>query len=166
MRFRLLFWCLFIPLLASSQERGLRIGQSIVKDDINVVVPSYLHLIPYFDEESGLFGLVRNNSRLTVALLPAYEDFYNAPFLLLSVKKNGKWGALDLGERYLPGKEYESGYPPIIPCIYDEVFVLDDYRARVTKDGKTEIIDIRDGHITMTEFFSPERSAQPRNSHR
>ena len=164
MKYRLLFLCLIIPLLASGQDGKYKIGESILQDDVRVVIPSYLHLIPFRDENTGLIGLVRNGSRLLVTLLPTYEDCYNAHCLLMAVQKNGKWGALDLGERYLPGEEYERGYPPIIPCIYDEVFVLDDYRARVTKDGKTEIIDIREGHMTMSEYFSPERDAERRRN--
>jgi len=156
---------ILFPLLVFGQEQKARTWKrfdSILKEKVRFISPwSKFLYIPFMDDETGLIGFVRTESSLKVRVLPTYEDLYNnKEYLLVAVKKDGKWGAIDLGDRWW-SEEYHAP-DPIIPCIYDEVWILDDTHARVIKDGKSKVIDVSSGLLTSSEFFSPAEEAKRR----
>lgn len=161
----LLMCFILFPLLVFGQEQKARTWKrfdSILKEKVRFISPwSKFLYIPFMDDETGLIGFVRTESSLKVRVLPTYEDLYNnKEYLLIAVKKDGKWGAIDLGDRWW-SEEYHAP-EPIIPCIYDEVWILDDTHARVIKDGKSKVIDVSSGLLTRSEFFSPAEEAKRR----
>ena len=93
-------------------------GQSILNDRIRVfAIPAEMRYIPFKDEYVGRYGFVRNISNLGVIVPPTYEDIYNSTYMLVPVKKNGKWGVIDIGARYVNYSLCE----PIIPCRYSKI---------------------------------------------
>lgn len=100
-------------------------------------------LLPFYDLDTHKIGFLRNSSNLNVAIPPLYEDCFYDDYLLMPVKKDGKWGAMDLGARF-----YRKGYSfrdPIVPCIYDNVEVIDDLHVKAYQNGKASIIDVSEG---------------------
>lgn len=94
-------------------------------------------IVAFMDKETMKIGFLRNQSDLTVAVPPTYDSALNTDYLLYPVKKDGKWGVMDLGCRF-----WHKGYTfrdPIIPCEYNNVEVINDFV--VVCDGKK--IDIR-----------------------
>jgi len=157
--------CILLPLLAAGQEKKVRTWErfdSILQEGVRFITPwnDYIYL-PFADEDTGLTGFVRAGGSLGVRVPPVYQDLYNnQEFLLVAVKKDGKWGAVDLGDRWW-SEEYHAP-DPIVPCIYDEVWLIDDTYARVIKDGRSRVIDVGSGLLTRREFFSPAEQAKRR----
>lgn len=155
----ILLCCLMLPLLASGQEKKWKRFDSILLGDVRFICPGRFIYYPFMDDDTGLIGFVRANSNLPVSVVPTYEDLYNnQEYLLIAVKKDGKWGAVDLADRWW-GEDYHAP-DPIIPCIYDEVWIVDDTHAKVILNGRSEIIDVSAGRLTVREFFSPEEEAR------
>ena len=155
----LVLTCLLLPLLAWGQEREWKWNDSILRGGVRFISPGRFIFYPFMDDDTGLIGFVRANSNLPVRVLPVYEDLYNnQEYLLVAVKRDGKWGAVDLGDRWW-GEDYHAP-DPIIPCIYDEVWIVDDTHARVVRNGRSEVIDVSEGRLTVREFFSPEEEAR------
>jgi len=150
----LLFICVLFPLVTFGQDKKWTKGESIVKEHIWFISPGGFTFYPFMDEESGLIGFVRANSNLPVQVPPTYEDLYNnGEFLLVAVKKGGKWGAVDLADRWFTDDYHAPD--PIIPCIYDEVRIIDNSHARVVKNGKSMVVDVSEGKYTYREYYNP-----------
>ena len=155
----LLLCLIVLPLLASGQEKKWKRFESILRENVRFISPGRFIYYPFMDDDTGLIGFVRANSNLPVSVAPTYEDMYNnQEYLLVAVKKDGKWGAVDLADRWW-GEDYHAP-DPIIPCIYDEVWIVDDTHAKVIMNGRTGVIDVSAGRLTVREFFSPEEEAR------
>lgn len=139
----LLIVCLILPLLLFAQNNKWKMGTRLIDSRVMFISPGVVHLYPFMDRETNMIGFARASSSLFVVIPPVYEDAFNAHQLLFPVKKDGKWGAMDLGERYF--YEGHDSFDPIIPCIFDEVEIIDEYHAKVTRNEKSEVIDVRDG---------------------
>lgn len=111
--------------------------QTVVKQEYKVITAAGPTIYPFMTE-SGKFGFVRG-MRLAIAMEPIYDDLYISNGVgIVGVQYQGKWGAVDtnLYDTYITEQ-------PIVKCEYDSVVPLDDYRVRVKKGGREEIIDIR-----------------------
>lgn len=117
-------------------------GESVLKGNIAVYgIPAERRIIPFRDLTTSKIGFLRNNSDLNVIQEPYYDGIYNDVYLLVAVKKDGKWGVVDLGGRfYIPKGARERMVTPLIPCVYDEVKVLSN--RKVQCDG--HVIDVYD----------------------
>lgn len=127
----------------SSYVTNYHVNESVLKKDITVLPqPGGQRLIAFSDNETGLIGFLSNNSRLTVRVEPMYEDTYNNGYLLIGVKKDGKWGIFDLGQRFATLKDIRE---PLLECKYRRVEIIDNFT--VVCDGRKW--DVRD----MYEMF-------------
>ena len=117
-------------------------GESVLKGNIAVYgIPAERRFIPFRDKVTNKIGFLRNNSDLNVAQEPYYDDIYNDVYLLVAIKKDGKWGVVDLGGRfYIPKGAREGIVTPLIPCSYNKVEVLSNRKVKC--DGYT--IDVYD----------------------
>ena len=127
----------------SSYVTNYHVNESVLKKDVTVLPqPGGQRLIAFSDNETGLIGFLSNNSRLTVRVEPMYEDTYNNGYLLIGVKKGGKWGIYDLGLRFATLKDISE---PLLECKYRRVEIIDNFT--VVCDGRKW--DVRD----MYEMF-------------
>lgn len=115
--------CVLLALIFAQASRyaGLMRGDSALPSNVSVVsLTDGIRFIAFCDEETGKIGLLYNNSKLLVKELPTYEDSYYNGYKLLAVKKDGKWGVIDLGGRYNFGKDLGK---PIIDCKYNSISI-------------------------------------------
>ena len=130
--------------VASAQSDKWQQGISVLKPGVAVLVPTHgYRFIPFADTDTGKIGFLSSASNLSVAIPPTYEDIFFGHYMLMPVKKNGKWGCMDLGARFI--REGYSLKDPIIPCIYDLVEVIDNDRVRVYQNGTSHIVDVSKG---------------------
>lgn len=95
-------------------------GKSVLNEGISVYgIPSEMRYIPFKDSSSGMYGFLRNISNLGVKIPPMYEDVCITAYMLVPVKKDGRWGVIDIGARYI---DYSS-CNPIIPCSYSQITI-------------------------------------------
>ena len=140
----IILFFLSVSIFATAQSGNWNDGVSVLKPGVRVMTcANGYRLLPFLDLESHKIGFLRNSTNLNVAIPPLYEDGFYDVYLLMPVKKDGKWGAMDLGARF-----YRKGYgfrDPIVPCIYDKVEVIDDLHLRVYKGDTSRVIDVSDG---------------------
>ena len=127
----------------SSYVTEYHVNESVLKKDITVLPqPGGQKLIAFSDNETGLIGFLSNNSRLTVRIEPMFEDTYNNGYLLIGVKKDGKWGIFDLGQRFATLKDIRE---PLLECKYKRIEIIDNFT--VVCDGRKW--DVRDMYATF-----------------
>ena len=128
----LLVALIFATVSTSSYLTDYHVNESVLKKDITILPQAGgQRLIAFADNETGLIGFLSNNSRLTVRVEPMFEDTYNKGYLLIGVKKNGKWGIYDLGLRFATLKDIRE---PLMECKYKRVDIVDDFT--VICDGR------------------------------
>lgn len=119
-----------------------RVGDSVVKDGINIIFPSNGNiLVPYYDETVEKVGFLRSCSEPFIVIPAEYDEMYNSEYSMIPVKKNGKWGAVEVSL----SNSYKDEQP-IVPCIYKKVLPISDTAVEVTmENGTKRIIDIKNG---------------------
>lgn len=134
-----LLLCLFFIPAAGIASYYIQKGQSILKEDIQFFyLPEGPMMIPFIQMINGTpkIGFVKNASRFIVVISPTFDEADDTKrTMIMPVKKNGKWGAVDLQLKYSMYADQ-----PVIPCVYDLVEQCDDDHVYVTKNGvKTKI---------------------------
>ena len=133
-----------VLILCGMRSGGKRVV-SIVADGIRVIPPCTNCIVTPFEYE-GKIGFARNSSDMFVIIDPVYDDLYNDYQSLcdgmFSVKKNGKWGAVDSNNEYGGVSDTDRA----VPCIYDTMSPWRKNKngkvfSQVTIGGKTFYID-------------------------
>ena len=119
-----------------------RYGDSVVKDGISIIFPPIGNrLIPYRDGTIRKYGFLHRHTVPVIGIPAEFDDVYNSEYKMVPVKKNGKWGAVDVSLEYS-----DMDNQPIVPCIYTKVLPISDTAVEVTmSNGAKKIIDIRNG---------------------
>lgn len=110
----------------------------LIRDGYSIVSPVSENKLIAFYLDNGKVGFAGRNSKMCMSVRPVFDELYNYGWLLLPVKKDGKWGVVDLALRYHVPDAKERGL--IIPCVYKNLPIVKDDNI-VVCDGKT--IDIR-----------------------
>lgn len=132
---------LVVFVLCSSNNQRYKDGDSLLKPGFMLVSVDHTRMLTAFmDNETYKIGFARNQSDITVAIPPMYDNAYNSGYLLYPVMLNGKWGVMDLGGRFYSNDGKQNFRTPVIPCKYNTVKVIDDFV--VICDGKK--IDVRE----------------------
>ena len=119
---------------------------TVVKDGYQLLDRPTDRRLLAFRAPNGKIGFVSNSSIPVVHFLPVFEDAIVKKSTLVGVKYEGKWGAVDTSFDGDPDNRL------VIPCEYDGIEIIDNYRAKVLKNKKHWwILDIRDlSKITYT----------------
>ena len=106
-----------------------QVGENLTVNNVAVIVPPIgYRMLAFYDKETEKIGFCSNSGSFQVLIPAEYDEALNGRYKLMAVKKNGRWGAVELSLNNSLVKDQ-----PVIPCEFTSITIISDTEAEVVR---------------------------------